>query len=271
MGIRQHYKSLWGGIVISYKVFNTLTGQYENAASFEEAKTLRTELINNYFIYQGMFQNVPIPNFFASQKAIASEFLAVKLGIAEVKYAYTNYNASTKQDISQVFFALEDATKSYLIKVENDAVTEWYETNVEVNGAVRSWASLDLNTDTPIEYYVLQGNTANWKYNLAGEFIVATNFCSGVEGIPQDKLSLLDDFSYKDKIVAWSDKYYGFIVEYTVPESKPLSQATPEELAAIEEQKRLFVANNPELFVVNEVTIDGNGNETWAVKAPEEL
>lgn len=248
--------------MISYKVFNTLTGQYQDASTLEEAKVLRSDTINNYFTYQGLFNSIPINNLFAAEQAIASEFLAVKLGIVEVEYAYTNYNATTKQDISHVFSA-KDGEKNYLIKVSGDSVTEWYETNVEVNGAVRSWVSYDLETDQPIEYYELQGYTANWKYDLSGNFIVATNFCSGSQGIPEDKLSLLDDFIYKHRAVAWSDKAYGFIVEYTMPKTKPLSEATEEELAVLEQQKKDFVLSNLELFVVNEVTTDEQGNETW--------
>ena len=80
---------------------------------------------------------------------------------------------------------------------------ELYQYNVEGYYGV----SLDLNTNEIIDRYEVTEN------GLIKNGEVVTVF-GGYETIPDDFKPLLDDFEYKDKIQHWSNKSYGFIVEY---------------------------------------------------------
>jgi hypothetical protein len=76
---------------------------------------------------------------------------------------------------------------------------------------------------------------------------------------------LLDNFAYIDNIFAWSDKYYGFIVEYFYAVYVPYNQCTPEQKLVLDSQKNSFIEENKALFVINQVDIDDAGNATWTV------
>lgn len=143
-----------------------------------------------------------------SNKAIANEFLAIRTGDVNCKYLYSVYNATTNQKISQVFIS-----GSYLIKVSNGAVTEFYESEYNLNGNVYDYVAFGTG-DTPIEYYVYNANSTFTKYSVDGSETPVLSTISGFNDMPSDKQALLNEFLSTDRIFVWSDKSYGFCVEY---------------------------------------------------------
>lgn len=260
MDFRKYNKSLWSGIM-TYQVFNQLTGQYTSCERIETAKQTRNNFINDYFVNQGMYQGVRFNNPSESDKAIANEFVAIKLGISEVTYFYTVYNATTKTIISRVFECSEGGI-NYLIKVSSGQVTEWYKANTEFNGSVKLFVALDVNTDEVIEYYETQAGVVT-KYSTDGTPIVTTIWC-GYDAIPTDKKQLLADFSFKDTIQAYSDKSYGFCVEFSEAKFTNYEFCTQEEKNLLDTQKQNFTKTT-DLFPVNQEILHENGDVTWVL------
>lgn len=243
--------------MIRYQVFNPMSGLYTTTDTLNEALQLRHQIISQYFLAQHLYTTIPTNNYFKASKEYADEFIAIRTGIAETEYSYSVYNATSKEVISHVFRAEE-----YLIKVAGEAVSEWYKQDGEINGIRYSYISLDLDTGTPIEYYNVDGPVMS-KYDLSGNQVVSTHFFAPV---PEDKAVLLDDFSHRESIFAWSDKDYGFIVEFHGPVTKPYDDCTDDEKAQLDAEKASFVANNSNLFVINKETVDADGNATWTIE-----
>lgn len=124
-------------------------------------------------------------------------------------YSFTQYNASTKKDISHVYSATD-----YLIKtnVENTEVLEYYQANVSIEGVPYSWVSRDVVSGTVLDRYTHTVGGLE-KIPDVGTSIVRTNF-SGYDYIDPRLQPLLSDFTDKGRIFAWSDKATGLIVEY---------------------------------------------------------
>lgn len=242
-----------------YQVFNTIKGQYIQANSLDDAKNLYHQIINDYFVYQNLFQGLPTDEYFINNQLIANEFCAIHYGNPNATYLYSVYNTATKEMISQVFGCDGD-----LIKVSNNEISEWYKANYSLNGINHVFVSININTNDPIDYYdwaINQAGSVMNKYDLNGQFIVSTNFTP----IPQDKIYLLDGFEYINTITGWSDKYYGFCVEYLGLINIAYADCTPEQQAELNAQKMQFIKDNDQLFVVNEESIDDQGNSTWTV------
>ena len=248
--------------MIQYQAFNPITGQYEQAQTIDKAVILQQQIQENYCAFQNVGQSYNDPSFYQANQLVANEFIAIKEGIPSTQYDYSIYNATTKTYTNQVFIA-QDATSTFLVKVLNGVVTEWYEENGVIDGVQHAYVSLNLETGEPIEYYDIVGTIMN-KYSLDGTFIVSTHL-TGYPTIPEDKLALLEDFPYDNSIFAWSDKTYGFIVEYKQTDLIPYEQCTSAQQAELDAQKQLFIEQNANLFVVNQETIDDQGNSTWIV------
>lgn len=139
-------------------------------------------------------------------------FLQTK-GISDtVYYGYTAYNVTTGQEISHVF-----STGKYLIKVGISApydVLEWYENAVNFNGEKFQWVSRDKQDNSILEVYRETETGVDKFLNDGTTFIVSTVF-GDFSTLPVEKQILLADFLYKNDIIMWSDKSYGFIVEYS--------------------------------------------------------
>lgn len=112
----------------------------------------------------------------------------------------TYWNATTKQDIAQLY-----EYNNFIVKAFNNEILELYESNV--NGY--AFVSRDINTNEIIDTYQFNDD----KSKLIKNNEVETVF-GDYNTIPDEFKPLLDDFEYKDKIVHWSNKSYGFIVEY---------------------------------------------------------
>lgn len=248
--------------MIKYETFNPINGIYTPSDSLQAAQSLQSQYQQDYCAFQNVGQQYSDPSFYLNQQQIANEFIATKTGIVETTFNYRVYNATTEENISEVFLA-EDGVDSYLIKVSGNQVTEWYQKNGQINGVTYDYVSLDLITDQPIEYYVITGSIMS-KYSLDGTLIVTTTLL-GYQSIPEDKKPLLDNFQYINNIFAWSDKYYGFIVEYVYAVYIPYDQCTPEQKLVLDSQKNSFIEANKALFVINQVDIDEDGNATWTV------
>lgn len=140
--------------------------------------------------------------------AVAQQFAQKKSIKEAVTYILTNYNASTKQDIANVFVA-----GKYLIKVANDTVSEFYESNVVVDGVTYTWVSKDVASDNIIDKYKTIANGLE-KYTPDPDAEPVRTTTGGYDTIPERLKPLLEDFPYKEAIQLWSVKSYGFIVEY---------------------------------------------------------
>lgn len=139
---------------------------------------------------------------------VANEFLAIKTGVPKCGYIYSVYNATTKQKTGEVFYGGD-----YYVKVFNGVVIEWYELNYDLNGTIREFVSFETG-DTPIDYYLPTSPQLCSKYDaVTDEFIVTVNYANYAD-IPEDKKPLLVDFDQNDRIFTYSDKSYGFVVEY---------------------------------------------------------
>lgn len=133
------------------------------------------------------------------------------IDMAFLGYKYTVYNASTKQEISHVFSAGD-----FFIKAFGNAVLEYYEAGVAVDGEKVFGVSRDLVTGEVIDVYrYMDGLTPFAGITKTDpEGITTDTFFFGYEQIPEEYKSLLDDFEPKASIGLWSPKPYGFVVEY---------------------------------------------------------
>lgn len=153
-------------------------------------------------------QNAYPINTTTQSNLIANEFLAIKFGVVSSGYIYSIYNASTNEFGGDVFYG-----GNYYVKVLNGAVIEYYEINYDLNGTIREFVSFGTG-DTPVDYYLPTDSTCCSKYDaVTNDFIVKTNYANYV-GIPDDKKQLLANFSQTDRIFSYSEKTYGFVVEY---------------------------------------------------------
>lgn len=245
-----------------YQVFNPIQGQYTQATSLDDAKILFNEIQQEYCAFQNIGQYYSDESFYKANQLVANEFIAVKEGIPSTDYDYCIYNATTKEYTNQVFVA-KDVDTSFLVKVLDGAVTEWYQENGVINEVQHSYISLDLETGNPIEYYDIVGNVMS-KYSLDGTFIVSTYFgdCSSIS---KENQLLLDGFQYNNGIFAWSDKSYGFIVEYKRYDLIPYADCNDEQKSELDQQKVNFIAQNRELFVVNQEITNPDESITWTI------
>jgi hypothetical protein len=148
--------------------------------------------------------------------------------------------------------------------VANESVTEWALSGAEYNGKNRLFVALSINDSSPIEYYDRDENGIVIKYNLNGEELVRT-ITNGYESIPEDKKYLLENFQFKDSITAWSDKSYGFIVEFYELIPVAYEQCSEQQKKELDIQKKEFLILNRDKFSVNLEIIDEQCNSTWKV------
>lgn len=244
---------------MTYQVLDAVTGIYNAAETVEEAKTLLTELVNKYCDYHAIGNGITIDNPDPESKSIANEFCAIRFGISDVNYAYSVFNVDTQKLISRVYVASDESTK-YLVKVANSSITELYISNAECNGATRFYVALDLDTEQPIEYYDLVDGIVT-KYSLTGEPLVTTISCS-FNQLPEDKQILLGNFSAKNKINSYSQKSYGFCIEFSEMRFIPYAECTEQEKSELDVKRSNYIKTT-DRFSVNKEVKHGNGDVTW--------
>lgn len=164
-----------------------------------------SDQISNYAVKQGIpFLNNYNTSEKETNKKAVDMFLAIRTGEVESKYLYSVYNITNNQKVAQVFLA-----GSYLVKASNGEVIEWYQANYQG----KDYVSFGLG-DTPIEYYVLKTPSSFIKFDSVTNLEIVESTIGGVSSMPLDKQEILKDFTYKNNIFVWSNKSYGFIVEY---------------------------------------------------------
>lgn len=248
--------------MIRYSVFNPLTGINKDVESLEEAKALKEQYIKEYFLKNNMFYQYFDDTYFKDSKPYADEFSNIYLGFPETTYAYSVYNTTTDKLLSQVFIA-GPFGEHYLIKVADGEVTEYYKYGLEYKGKIYEFALLDFDTEKPLELYSYNHDTHSTdKYDLEGNFIVKTQMGSYYTMSEEEKQKV-KDFPYKDTIERWSDKEYGFIVEYGGPVHIKYENCNDQQKEFLDNQKKDFINKNPGLFTSNKIVIDENGNSTW--------
>jgi hypothetical protein len=246
---------------MGYQIFNPLTGVYVFEQTLHSAKIKQKEIIDNFINVQRLFSTYTKNDEIDGNKLYANEFAAIHLGVGECEYVYTVFNATINEIISRVY-CTSGIDGMYYIKVANNSVTEWVKVNGEYNGKSHLFVALSIEDGNPIEYYDIDGSMVVTKYDLDGNAIVQT-IMSGFESIPEDKKHLLDSFAFKDCITAWSNKTYGFIVEFFELKPIPYDQCNQEQKAYIDNQKQIYINNNISFFSVSQETLNQDGSSTW--------
>lgn len=126
-------------------------------------------------------------------------------------YLFTTYRVDIPNE-ARLFMCGSD-----WIKVSSDgSILETYKSNVINSGVKYDFISLN-EAGLPIEYYEIVDNTHYVKKNYMTKEIIATTYLGGYDTIPEENKPLLENFAYKDRIFAWSDKTTGFVVHYIDP------------------------------------------------------
>ncbi len=237
-----------------------MTGTYESAQDSQSAIIKRQNIIDSFVTVKGLLNYYENHEVIDSYKIYANEFSAIHLGEVNCEYVYSVYNSNTKQIISRVY-ASESNGYLYFIKVTSNGVSEFYKSWGELNGQKHFFVSLDIVSEEPVEYYdIVDGCVV--KFDLNGNELSRT-ITESYDSIPEDKKYLLDDFTFKDSITAWSDKSYGFIVEFYELKSIPYDQCNQEQKSYLDHQKQVFIDNNLNLFPVSQETFNQDGSSTW--------
>ena len=140
----------------------------------------------------------------------AKEFFDSKgIESASLYYFVTTHNATIGQDIAMTFKGLHDNVKISLL---TNSVSEWYQVgNFEIDGGFYFGISKDLVTGDIIDKYRM--------VNVGQEKITPDNtavmtFSYETKPTDPEQARLLSEFAYKDYVTGWSDKAYGFIIQY---------------------------------------------------------
>lgn len=141
-----------------------------------------------------------------SQKA-ANTFLLSK-GVKEsALYCRTIFNVDTDSDIADMFKCAE-----HWVKVSNGAVVEWYtEGYTTPEGEEIFGVSRDLESGDPIDEYRLRRHWIE-KRDTTGNTTLTLS-CFYYE-LPYEVQKNLIDFPFKDRVINYSKKPYGDIIEY---------------------------------------------------------
>jgi hypothetical protein len=128
-----------------------------------------------------------------------------------VTYDHTNFNVDTEEDWAN-YFAWGN---NNLIRSRNGEVTEYYYSDTEYNGTTYPWVMYDNTTNQPTEYYeYVEGGFAKYSIVDPSQPVVYTYVATHFDDLPVEEQVKLIQFPYKNTIVGYSQKSYGFIVEY---------------------------------------------------------
>lgn len=152
-------------------------------------------------------------------RTTAQQFFEQKGVQLQCKYSYAVSDLSAKKAASFVFFATDKTQYGYYVKVnqEANAVTEWY-INKEISNLLQpKWSALDMTTNQPIEYYVLEtvdGVQVEKKFNSSNNEQMVTNHFQKFNQMTAEQQELIKDLPFKRTSVCWSNKPDGFVVEF---------------------------------------------------------
>lgn len=154
-------------------------------------------------------------------KVTAQQFLNQKGVQLQCKYSYAVSDPAVQKSASFVFFATDKTQYGYFVKVNQAAntVTEWYRNDditMSVTGATK-WYALDMVTNQPIEYYVLEtlnGIQVEKKFDFATNQEMVANYFQKFNEMTFEQQELIKDLPFKRTSVCWSNKPAGFTVEF---------------------------------------------------------
>lgn len=236
-----------------YIIFNEGTRTIKN--TLIEAQELQATLTHNHKDSAAK-SAATIQSF--RQDRLDKALLADVESDIEVSYAYTVRNTTTGEDIAEVFRGEMNGTQ-LLIKVAGGQITEKYFEKDPSTITDRDYVTYDTSGNL-LEYYVQDGRVLN-KYSASGELLTTTEFGP----VPEHKKSKAIKGIPEGYLIAWSDKQYGFIVEYMKPPDEQSAEFADTYSAA-------YAADHNEAldrFPIVKVTINADGNETWYPHIPE--
>lgn len=124
------------------------------------------------------------------------------------RYAYSIYNYTTASHIGNVYYGILNGNHA-LIKCKDGVVIEKYYNNVKIDSQTRYFLTYDSNNN-PLEYYT-NGTSMVSKYSAITHELLAITYYGN---IPANKLSSTFTLG---RIVGWSDKTTGLVIEYIKP------------------------------------------------------
>lgn len=138
-----------------------------------------------------------------------SKFMADKGIEGPATYSYSVFNTELSKDVGHVY-----GTMNHLIKTNPDRtiVTEYYEANVVVEGTRYLWVSRNVATDGVMDKYTKILNGV--EKIPAGDQGPVRTFFGGYDSIDPRLQPVLSAFQNKNRIMAWSQKSSGLVVEY---------------------------------------------------------
>lgn len=142
---------------------------------------------------------------------VASLFFAGIGATTNTRYLVTVHNATMQQDTSHIYTSGDFLAK---VSLTTGRVVELYKRNVVYDGTSYAYASLTLDTLEVIELYSENSSTLT-KHTRDGSTTI-THY-GGYNTIPPHLQRNLAHFNHCNRITQWSEKPYGFIVEYIHP------------------------------------------------------
>lgn len=195
-----------------YKVFNHLSGAYEDMDSVESAKTRYKEFINE-FVVQNVLTKIPAPKQNWDQDcAIAmSEYARIFGKPISVEYNYTVFDIENGIAKARCFSGWSDLGKPQLLKVGSDELLEVYELSDEEPNQYSF--TYDFVTKQKKYKYFNEGTSYIKKDAVTNEVLAVTN-TMGTD-LPEDKKALLDNYpEIKQRMFQHAPREYGYVVEY---------------------------------------------------------
>ena len=150
----------------------------------------------------------------------AQSFLSGKGVDLRCKYSYAVSDPATQKPASYIFFATDKTTVGYYVKVNiaRCEVAEWYRhDDIQRKIPVSGWAALDIDSGKPVEYYKfdnVDGFLVEKKYNSKTKELLSVNNFQKFAELTAEQQELIRDLPFKRTSVCWSNKPYGFTVEF---------------------------------------------------------
>lgn len=177
--------------------------------SFEDVVPVTSGKIS----YDSEESKVSLPNFYPGyfcDKEAAKNFFNSKNINTNPFYVCTMFNITTNEILTHLF---SDESRSNFVKIKNGLPTEWYEMPFVLENKIYADVSKDLLTGEVIDKYVFDHRGLVKISEKSFKDEVITRFES-FEKIDSPYREMIENFEYKDHIIAWSKKKYGLIVEF---------------------------------------------------------
>lgn len=192
-----------------YKVFDTLLGQYQDAGSIDEAKTLYEGVVNKFISSIQIPKEIPADSqIWNTQQEKANIFYKAFFSMnIDGTYAYSNFHLQTGKIINRCFVY----GNNVLIKVSvaDDSILEIYQLKKDEPNQLS--VTYDLKTKEPVFKYFLEENIFIKKDAITGEELARTF----IGQPPEEFKSLLQNYpEIESKVTQYGVKDYGYVVEF---------------------------------------------------------